>query len=179
MKRRFALVTVFALIATFAFGSAGTVGAAATQHYTIANSGSTDSGTCGNDWATDTFDRDYTISAGQIVEKFKNGTFTTIAGPSPGACESAPGNGHIVAAGITGKLQGEFTITVTGGTYNPNASCTPLTCQNTADVIATFFGAGTTTTVNTFELHYSSGNTGEWKNASANRGGNHGDIYSS
>jgi hypothetical protein len=163
--------------------SVTSVGAAgATQHYTIANSGSTDSGTCGTDWAADSFDRDYTISAGQIVEKFKNGTFTTLAAPSPGACETAGGplgNGHVVTPGINGKLQGDEVILVTGGTFNPNASCTPVTCPDTAGVIATYFGAGTTTTVNTFEFHYSAGNYGEWKNASADRGGNHGDIYTS
>ena len=159
--------------------SATSVGAAATQHYTIENSGSTDSGTCGNDWAVDKFDRDYTISAGLIVEKFKKGTFTTLAGPSPGACETGTSNGHVVAAGVTGKFEGYLNIVVTGGTYNPNASCTPVTCPDTNGVILTFFGPSATTTVNTFEFHYSSGNTGEWKNASADRGGNHGDIYTS
>lgn len=158
--------------------SATSVGAEGkTQHYTIENSGSTDSGTCGTDWAVDKFDRDYRISAGQIVEKFKSGTFTTLTAPSPGACETGTNNGHLVTAGITGKFEGYLNIVVTGGTYNPNASCTPATCGNTAGVIATFFGPGATATVNTFEFHYSSGRTGEWKNASADRGGNHGDIY--
>ncbi len=161
--------------------SATNVGAAgATQHYTIQNSGSTDSGTCGTDWAVDTFDRDYRISDGLVVEQFKNGAFTTLAAPSPGACETASpptGNGHVVVPGITGKFEGYLNIVVTGGTYNRNASCTPATCANTNGVITTFFGPSATTTVNTFEFHYSSGKTGEWKNASADRGGNHGDIY--
>ena len=165
------------------FASVTSVGAAgATQHYTIANSGSTDSGTCGPDWAIDTFDRDYTISAGQVVEQFKNGTFTTIGGPSPGACETASGplgNGHMVAPGVTGKMQGTFVITITGGVYNPNASCTATTCQNTAGVIQTYFGTAASGNVTSFFDHYSAGNDGEWKNASADRGGNHGDIYTS
>jgi hypothetical protein len=153
-----------------------------TQHYTIANSGSTDSGTCGTIWAADTFDRDYTISAGQVVEDFKNGAFTTLDAPSPGACQTTPGplgNGHVVTAGLTGNLQGEEVILVLGGTFNPDATCTPTTCQNIADVIATYFGAETPTLINSFDFHYSSGSTGEWKNASLNRGGNHGDIYTS
>jgi hypothetical protein len=170
----------FIVVIGVVLASVTSVGAAgATQHYTIANSGSTDSGTCGTDWAADSFDRDYTISAGQVVEKFKNGTFTTFAAPSPGACETATPTGHIVTPGITGKFEGDEIILVTGGTYNPNASCTPATCNGTAGVIATYFGAGATTAVNTFEFHYSAGKYGEWKNASADRGGNHGDIFTS
>jgi hypothetical protein len=170
----------FIVVIGVVLASVTSVGAAgATQHYTIANSGSTDSGTCGPDWANDRFDRDYTISAGQIVEQFKNGTFTTIGGPSPGACEAGPDNGHTVAPGVTGKMQGIFVITITGGVYNPNASCTAATCQYTADVIQTYFGAAASGDVTSFFDHYSAGNYGEWKNASVDRGGNHGDIYTS
>src|SRR5690349_9785133 len=63
-----------------------------TQHYGPYPSGSPDSGTCG-DWANDTFDRDFTVrtSNGEttVVEQFKNGSFVTMSGPSPGACDSS------------------------------------------------------------------------------------------
>src|SRR3989442_5852602 len=54
----------------------------ATQHYGPYASGSTDSGTCGNDWANDLFNRFFTVftrSDGSIVvvEQFKDRTFTT------------------------------------------------------------------------------------------------------
>lgn len=170
----FFVVLGMVLVSMMSVGAAG-----ATQHYTIANSGSTDSGTCGPDWAIDTFDRDYSISAGQIVEQFKNGTFTTIGGPSPGACEAGPNNGHMVAPGVTGKMQGTFVVTITGGVYDPNASCTAATCQSTGDVIQTYFGAAASGNVTSFFDHNSAGSDGEWKNASADYGGNHGDIYTS
>src|SRR5690349_9474199 len=63
-----------------------------TQHYGPYASTSPDSGTCG-DWANDTFDRDFTVrtSNGEttVVEQFKNGSFVTMSGPSPGACDSS------------------------------------------------------------------------------------------
>lgn len=149
------------------------------QDYGPFHSTSPDSGTCGNDWANDTFERHFTVSQGgaRVKETFKKGTFVTIAGHSPGACQSGTDNGHTVAAGVKGKFEGSFEIVVTGGTFNPNAVCTVATCGTTAGFIATVFGAGATFDVPTFEFHYSAGKNGEWKNASANRGGNHGDIY--
>jgi hypothetical protein len=76
-------------------------------------------------------------------------------------------------------MQGIFVITITGGVYSLNASCTAATCQSTADVIQTYFGAAASGDVTSFFDHYSAGNYGEWKNASVDRGGNHGDIYTS
>src|SRR5436190_1234610 len=67
-----------------------------TQHYGPYASGSPDSGTCGNDWAEDTYDRDFTLHNNRdgtytVVEQFKNGDFVTNAGPSPGACDTTDG----------------------------------------------------------------------------------------
>jgi hypothetical protein len=148
-----------------------------TAHYGAFASTSPDSGTCGNDWATDTFDRDFTVNKQQpnvVVEQFKNGSFVTNAGPSAGGCETNPGG--TVSAGITGSMHGEFTIVVSNGTYNPNAVCTAANCSTTAGFVATVYGAGATYDVPTYEFHYSAGKHGEWKNASADRGGDHGDI---
>src|ERR1700747_389883 len=52
-------------------------GATPTQHYGPYASGSGDSGTCGPDWATDMFDRDFTVRSNgdgtyTVVEQFKN-----------------------------------------------------------------------------------------------------------
>ncbi|MCC6381833.1 MAG: hypothetical protein IT304_04950 [Dehalococcoidia bacterium] len=145
-------------------------------------SSSPDSGTCGNDWANDTFDRHFKVDTQPnvdgtytIVQEFKKGSFVTMAGASPGACETNPGG--TVAAGVSGKMHGTFTIVVSGGTYNPSGNC-PAVCT-TAAFVQAVFGAAATYDVPTFEFHYSAGNNGEWKNASADRGGNHGDITGS
>src|SRR5690349_7855627 len=47
-------------------------GTSATQHYGPYASGSEDSGTCGNDWAQDTFDRHFT------VHNNRDGTYTVV-----------------------------------------------------------------------------------------------------
>ena len=84
-----------------------------TQHYGPYTSGSTDSSTCGNDWAKDPFDRDFTVKHNHdgtftVVEQFKNGSFVTIAGPSPAGCQTDVGG--TIAAGKTGSTHGYFTI---------------------------------------------------------------------
>ena len=164
-----------------------------TQHYGPYTSSSGDSGTCGPDWATDTFDRHFTVFQNNdgslaVVEQFKDGSFVTTAGPSPGACDpnNTPGT---VNGGITGSMHGYFVIPLPGESQishdpscfagNPSAPCT------TTDFINTHFSPACYPTicgVTTFFFHYSAGGQGlivnEWKNASADRGGNHGDIRS-
>ena len=163
-------------------------GAANTAHYGPIASTSPDSGTCGNDWATDTFDRHYKVSVTpnvdgtyNVTQQFKKGTFVTSAGASPGACEASIGpigNGNTVGAGVTGKMHGSFQIVVTDGTFNASETCA-TGCDTTLGFIAKVFGPGASYDVPTFSFHYSAGNNGEWKNASADRGGNHGDITGS
>src|SRR6266481_8445256 len=94
----------------------------ATQHYGPYSSTSTDSGTCGNDWANDTFDRHFTVRRNTngtflVVEQFKDGSFLTPASdspplinPSPGACQNSIVPQGIVNNGVTGNLQGYFII---------------------------------------------------------------------
>jgi hypothetical protein len=160
----------------------------ATLHYGPFASGSTDSGTCGPDWANDQFNRVFTVTTKtdgtvRVVEFFKNGSFVTIAGSSPGACENGPNNGGMVKAGIKGRFQGYFVIAVTGGTLNRSATCTLATCGTTAGFIKTVFGPAATFNVTTFLFNYHSKDKGliqrHWTNASANRGGNRGDIRTS
>jgi hypothetical protein len=163
-----------------------------TQHYGPYASGSPDSGTCGNDWADDTFDRDFTVrtnSAGTtVVEQFKNGSFVTLGpGPSPGACDSSDGYGPgTINAGHTGSMHGYFIISGTLVQTSTSPYCNAVAMTNADCTTATFIDThfvpcyGATCTVSTFFDHYSAGDQSlavhEWKNASCDRGGNHGDI---
>src|SRR5947209_20086487 len=87
--RRIAIVAVAALTVALAM----TANAWGSAHIGPYASTSPDEGTCGNTWAEDTFNRQYTVKtkpttegAYNVVEQFKKGTFTTLAGPSPAAC---------------------------------------------------------------------------------------------
>ena len=151
------------------------------RHYGPFGSTSPDSGTCGNFWADDSFDREFMAQTSpsrdgtfSVVEQFKRGTFVTLAGASPGGCETNPGG--TVEAGVTGKLHGTFVMTISGGVFNPFAVCTAASCGTTADFVATVYGPGASFEIPTFAFEYVAPHNGHWKNASADRGGNHGDI---
>ena len=170
-----------ALLGAMIFLPSAAGAAGNTRQYGPIPSTSGDSGTCGPDWATDTFDRHFKVDVTpnadgtyNVTEEFKKGTFITNAGASPGGCDTNLGG--TVSAGVTGKMHGSFEIVVTDGSFDPNAVCTVATCGTTTGFIATVFGPGATYAVPTFNFHYSAGRNGEWKNASADRGGNHGDI---
>jgi hypothetical protein len=161
-----------------------------TQHYGPYASGSPDSGTCGvNDWAEDTFDRDFTVRTAHdgtttVVEQFKNGSFTTNAGPSPGGCETNVGG--MLVAGKTGSMHGYFIVTNVGPPTSNSPSCDASNPSSTDCSTATFINTHfapcypVTCTVTTYFDHYAAGDQKlvyhEWKNASADRGGNNGDI---
>jgi len=169
------------------------LGTTPTQHYGPYASGSGDSGTCGPDWAVDTFDRHFTARSNgdgtyTVVEQFKNGSFVTNGGASPAACDLTYTNhGSTISAGKTGSMHGYFIVPRVLGPENPNPHCnasdsTDMPCT-TAIFIDTHFtpcyGVGTCT-VTTFFDHYAAGDQSllfhEWKNASLDRGGNSGDI---
>jgi hypothetical protein len=174
--RRIAIAAVAAMMVALAI--AGNAWGSASQHFGPYASNSPDEGTCGNTWANDTFDRLYTVKTKpkngvyNVVEQFKNGTFATLEGPSPGACDTNPGG--TLSGTVTGKMHGSFSLVVSGGTYNSGASC-ELPCH-TAEFVADFFGAGATYTVPSYDLKYTAKKHGVWKNASADKGGNSGDI---
>ena len=167
-----------------------------TQHYGPYPSTSPDSGTCGNDWAMDTFDRDFTVKTNAdgtflVVQQFKNGSFVTNMGFSPGSCDTTDGSPPgTVMAGINGNMHGYFLIPLPPGTMQTSTSpfCDGMLMTNTDCTTATFVNTHFTSCypatcpVTTFFFHYSAGDQGlaehEWKNASADRGGNHGDIRS-
>lgn len=172
-----------------------------TEHYGPYPSTSPDSGTCGNNWADDAFDRHFTVhmqnGAISIVEQFKDGSFQTPSttppntNQSPGACQTAPlGNGGMVNPGVTGSMHGYFIITTMAGTtqtnFDPHCNGLAMTNANcdTSTFVNTHFSCtyGADCSVFTFFFHYSAGDQSltshEWKNASADRGGNNGDIRS-
>jgi hypothetical protein len=106
-----------------------------------------DGGTCGNSWATDTSKRAWSVKANnngtfRVMRKDK-GTFVTTAGASPSACSgTAKKHGKLVNAGVHGKFRGYLSGTVSGGTFNPNATCNAACIGDTTAFIAAFFGAG-------------------------------------
>ena len=159
-----------------------------TQHYGPYASGSPDSGTCGN-WADDLYDQHFTVRPDgvgtfTVVAQYKRGSFTTRAGPSPGSCDTTDGSPPgTVDGGVIGDMHGYLIITVTGTQTSTDPSCIAgspnAQCTTTGFIISHFTGSAST---GTFFFHYSAGDQGlvehEWKNASADRGGNHGDIRS-
>jgi hypothetical protein len=168
---------------------AAPLGTPATQHYGSYPSGSPDSGTCGNNWAEDTFDRDFTVRSNgdgtyTVVEQFKNGSFVTNLGPSPGGCETNVGG--TLVAGHTGSMHGYFIVSNVGPQTSTSPSCDATNPLNTDCTTATFINTHfapcypVTCTVTTYFDHYSAGDQGlafhEWKNASPDRGGDDGDI---
>jgi hypothetical protein len=163
---------------------------------TIAYTGqSPDSGTCGQPhWAHDAFTRNYSVSGSGtdwvVTETFKNGTFSTIAGVSPGACDSAAppsGNGGLVNEGVQGKYSGFLKFPVTG-TLDTNGACVRDPGDgmcHTSGWLDGFFPTGhvdgVPTASNTaFKFTYKAKNQGlittKWINADATNGGNTGDI---
>ncbi len=186
--------------------SASSSSGTSTQHYGPYASGSPDSGTCGNNWADDTYNRHFTIFQNNdgsllVVEQFKDGNFRTPSttppnsNQSPGACNTSPtGNGGTVALGVQGSFHGYFVIPIPTGVTQTSTSpyCDASTSSNTdcttTKFIDTHFtpacyleGTGTCP-VTTFFFHYSAGDqqliAHEWQNASPDRGGNTGDIRS-
>ncbi len=106
----------------------------------------TDNGSCGQPWANDVVKRTFQVKKNKdgsyTLTRRDRGTFTTIGGASPGSCDTTGKHGATVVAGVKGKLVGYIRGTVTGGTFNPNATCTAADCGFTDVFISTFFGSG-------------------------------------
>jgi hypothetical protein len=113
----------------------------------------TDNGSCGTPWATDTLRRTFRVrenaDGSYTLTRRDRGTFTTLGGTSPGACDTSGRHGHTVRSGVQGRVIGFLRGKVTGGTYDPNAVCTGPTCGFTDVFVATFFGP--TATFSCFE----------------------------
>jgi hypothetical protein len=162
-----------------------------TQHYGPYPSDSPDSGSCGGAWANDMFDRYFTVRLNgdgtyTVVEQFKNGAFNTTGPISPGACDVNTNHGYTITAGKTGSMHGYFIISNVVGQQNTSPSCDAADPTNMDCTTATFVNSHftpcypTLCSVTTFFDHYAAGDQSllfhQWKNASADRGGDDGDI---
>lgn len=145
-----------------------------------------DSSVCGNDWATDTYERTLQIipqndGTIQVIRSYK-GTFVTIPGVAKpnGPCPEAlpalklQADPTLQTGGVTGTLTGFDVIEIDGGNYNPDATC-DANCTTTA-MLAAFFPGGSSAVNNGWEYHYHTDANGDWTNADATRGGNVGNI---
>ncbi len=104
----------------------------------------TDGGSCGVDWATDTLKRTYVVtknSDGSFkLFRFDRGTFVTTGTTSPGKCDTTGQHGSTVTPGVKGFVFGFLVGTITGGTFDPKATCTGPTCGERSTFITTHFG---------------------------------------
>src|SRR5713226_8947220 len=146
------IVSIVALAATPAIAMAGPD----SVHYGPINSATPDSGTCGNNWANDTFKRVFDAATKPNTDGTYNVTETFIAG--------------------------RFVMVVSGGTFDPTATC-ESGCDTTDGFVATVYGSRATHTVTSFGFDYHANGPDliqrEWHNASPDQGGNFGDIRSS
>lgn len=186
------LTAVFAALVAVPF-MASTASAAST--FGPYPGGSVDSGSCGNNWANDTYQRTFTASVVSgvvmVTETFSNGRFTTLAGKSAGACQAGPDNGGTIAAAVRGSFSGSESGPVTCGAIACVVPVGPVTIPpallvppNTTDgFIKAIFGATATFNTTTFRFNYSA-DCGQslvlrtWQNADPGSGGNVGDIKS-
>jgi hypothetical protein len=129
------------LMSTSALAANGTV------QFGPFHSTSIDNG-CSGPWATDTFDRYFKVHDNRdgtfaVTEDFKNGTFVTQQGASPGAtCVNDPHHGTLVNGGVKGSFQGFLTGSVTSGTFNQNGCSALLAdCTTTTGFLTAVFGA--------------------------------------
>jgi hypothetical protein len=118
-------------------------------------------------WATLNETRTYQVHANGDgtfrLRRADKGTFTTLAGTSPGNCPANTSkHGQLVRAGVTGRFGGYLEGTISGGTFNKKATCTAA-CF-TDDFVNAFFGPGATFSCNTnssdckFNFNYTASN---------------------
>jgi hypothetical protein len=153
---------------------------------------SPDSGTCGPNWADDTFTRNFTVLRNtdgtfRLVENFSDGKFVTTGPQSPGACQKGSDHGSTVLPLIKGHFSGFLDGTITGTTaYNQNGCDTPGACNTTSGFVLAVFGPGAEYgcvsgpgSCSFFFAYRANGRKllfRHWINASPDLGGNRGDI---
>jgi hypothetical protein len=161
LVRRFLLVGVALVTVAFAssFASAASTSNNGTDKYSFAGA-SADGGSCGNSWANDTYTLDFSIkqaAAGvySVNVMYKNGSFVTIAGASPGACSTVNHHGSLVNGGINGKFQGWVSLTMTSATYNASGCVSNPSCTTRTGVLNALFPGGSSSNWN-WNFEYSS-----------------------
>lgn len=169
------VVLLVPMLAGFAFAGPG--GQPPIKIGPIAVVAQEDIGTCNNVWALDSFNKFYTITINHdrtwnVKVQYKDGTFVTQAGISPGACIGGNTNGNTVSAGVLGKTHQEYNRTVIG-TLIPDFSCGPnnANCYDTTSILNTLFGVGQWAWKDSdwsWEGHYEAGPNGTWFDTSTN-----------
>jgi hypothetical protein len=106
----------------------------------------TDNGSCGTAWATDTVKRTFFVrkkrDGSYRVWRFDRGEFLTLEARSPGACDTDGRHGSVVHAGARGRMHGYLVGTVPSTfTFNKDAVC-PVDCGFTDVFLNTHFGPG-------------------------------------
>jgi hypothetical protein len=186
MKKMFAAMVAALLLASLASGAA----LAGNGFPPITATGErvqNDVGSCNNDWATVTLTKNYkltlTTTGVYNLEVKEDGSLTTLAGVSPGACESGTTNGNTVAAGITGSTHQTFDAPVTStATPNPNPDCAANNgCAGSGDFLNAVFGPGNWVRGDfSWTAHYTAGSNGTYFDTSVNWPlNNRGDITGS
>jgi len=140
--------------------------------------GADDIGTCNNTWAQVSFNKFYTITANHdgtfnLKVNYKDGTFVSNAGSSPGACESGSDNGNQIAADVTGKTHQEYNVTVTvlnSAIPDRTPDCAAnSSCVGSGNVLDAVFGAGNWSRPDfSWQGHYEAGRNGTWFDTDVN-----------
>jgi hypothetical protein len=136
---------------------------------------------CGDDWATDTYTRTYTVTphtngSFDVTELYR-GTFTTLAGNTPDYTTGTTCGA--LAAGITGTFYGSYAITVSASAdFNFTATCQSGCTTN--QFFSTFFAKSATWFSDggardyAWQFYYNSTtpSNGSWKNTDHGNSGN-------
>ena len=150
--KRWICASVLAL-AALAFAAAGLADnghkSAKTTKFTFTFT-NTDNGSCGGaPWATLHEKRTFVVkdrgNGTFRLRRIDRGTFLTIGGASPGACETTDTHhGHLVRTGVKGKFGGYIVGTVTATSFNPKATCADVSvCETREGFLQTYFTGAT------------------------------------
>jgi hypothetical protein len=136
-----------------------------------------DIGSCNNVWDLFSYNKFFTLTLNKddtynLQINNKDGTFVTLDGKSPGACESGVDNGNVVAAGVTGKTHQEYNATVTATTLpnrNPDCGVNNVKCLTAGSFLTAVFGSTWTYSSGfSWTGHYEAGSNGTWFDTSVN-----------
>lgn len=175
------------IVAAFAFVAVGSAGNGKETHIGPFTSTTTDNGSCSQPWATDTFQRSFNVHDNgdgtfRVRVEYKQGSFVTTGGVSPGACDNTnTPHGLTVRSGVNGTFEGYLEGTVTSTTFNPNG-CDAVTadCSTNAGFLDAVFGPSGQATFTcfqgyagcTFNFNYAAGDQGlryhHWQDSSGN-----------
>jgi hypothetical protein len=175
-----AAILALSVVALLTFSVQAT--AAPNNHIGPFAGGSNDGGSCGNEWAVDTYTLTFAVKNNgngtfDVKVDYKNGAFTTISGPSPGACSTANNHGTTVAGGIKGDFQGTLSETVTSATYNPNGCAIAANCSTRSGAIASLFPGATGEDNFKYNFEYHSNDKTLSNRHWQDRSGPNGDIF--